>query len=252
MIECVYQPFQAVTLLDILDHDAAAFWKLSRLFAEAASRPDEEKVSGASSITMGQIRDHLKSLELVVSTDYFEQEMQNRDHPTISYKEFMARMSDIVASELKSKTFVYISSERASYFKRTVTENSAITLCFPSAERELLAAGRCYALGEPDASIFHSMRALEICLLSLCVRFSVETGQWETMINNIEAKIRQIGHSKQQGVKKSEQDIQDEHYFGQIATQLHFFKNGWRNYVMHIKEHYSDRDARQMWMCSRT
>jgi hypothetical protein len=62
-----------------------------------------------------------------------------------------------------------------------------------------LAAGRCYAYGEPDASVFHSMRALEPCLISLAEKFSIP-------------------------------------YSG----------DGWRNYTMHLRENYNDRDAKDI------
>jgi HEPN domain-containing protein len=156
----------------------------------------------------------------------------------------LSQLSSTIHSELASRMFLYVEKGRERFWAPEWLED-AVEANFPTGARELKAAGRCYALGEPDASVFHSMRSLEVCLRVLCDRFGIDPeGQWEGILNKIEASIREIGRSKVQGVKKTPQDAEDEHYFGKIAIQLRFFKNGWRNYVMHLKENYADREAK--------
>ncbi|MCU1331135.1 MAG: hypothetical protein JWM08_127 [Candidatus Angelobacter sp.] len=87
------------------------------------------------------------------------------------------------------------------------------------------------------------MRALEVALGVLATRFGVdfENTNWHPVIEEIESKIRDI--SKQ---PKTDQRLEDEKFFGGLGRHFMFLKNGWRNHVMHVRENYTDREARQM------
>jgi HEPN domain-containing protein len=233
-----------VSFLAILKHDASQFWKMSSLLEKIARGNAIGKGFG---LTLADLNKALKALGLSVSSDQLVDFISRHEEETWSeeFKPFIAHLSSVIQSELKSKTFVFVPDDRAKFLDRASMEDIWAGIGFPTAEREILAAGRCYAYGEPDASMFHSMRALEVCLKALQVRFGVDDkGQWQTIIETIESKIREIGKSRVQGVSKSSEDVEDEHFYGKIATQLMHFKNGYRNYVMHLKENYSDRDAK--------
>ncbi|MEO6803459.1 MAG: hypothetical protein ABI197_09485 [Granulicella sp.] len=240
-----YKPYELVSLLAILEHDAAEFWNLSLALAKIAGQHTTSRGEG----TFGKLRAHLKALNLHVSARELQKSIQKLGKSEdSSYEEFeveIASLCRVISSELENRKFVYIEADRQHYLARTGFDDLLVSMSFPSAEKDILAAGRCYAYGEPDACMFHAMRALEYILTSLQVKFDVsDKGQWQTTLEAIEGEIRKIGISKVQGVKKSDEDREAEAYFGKIASQLVHFKNGYRNYVMHGRENYSDRDAK--------
>jgi hypothetical protein len=113
---------------------------------------------------------------------------------------------------------------------------------FPSAESDIDNAGKCLAFERWTASVFHSMRVLEIGLNTLAVRFNVPFADknWQNIIDQIEAEIRKIAQAgRQQGTNWKE----EEHFYSEAALQFRYFKNAWRNYVMHIRENYDEERA---------
>jgi hypothetical protein len=111
---------------------------------------------------------------------------------------------------------------------------------FQASFRELQNAGECYALGQPTAAVFHSMRALEGGLRALARAFGVDADNknWQNIIEQIEARIRQIGRQP-----RTSNTVQDEKFFGNAASHLYFVKNAWRNHVAHGLSEYSDDEA---------
>lgn len=90
-------------------------------------------------------------------------------------------------------------------------------------------AGRCFALGRFTASVFHSMRILEIGLAALGKEFGVATDKtnWGTIIQNIQNEIEV--KSKAQGAGWA-----DQQFYSEATLDFRFFKDAWRNHVMHV------------------
>jgi hypothetical protein len=65
-----------------------------------------------------------------------------------------------VRAELKDNLFLFVPSHRAEYYELTL--QSAVTTAFPTASKELVAAGNSLTVGLYTACVFHSMRAAEI------------------------------------------------------------------------------------------
>lgn len=121
-------------------------------------------------------------------------------------------------------------------FRQTVLEK------FPSIVREADEAAKCFALGRETACVFHLMRILEIGLQALAVALGVphDKQNWENIINNIEAKIRAIGPAAGIDWKI------DEQFYSAAAVQFRYFKNAWRNHVMHIRDSHNEESAREI------
>jgi HEPN domain-containing protein len=249
MINCVYQPFEVVSLLEILKHDAAAFWELSQLMEKIAT----DTIPYNSSMSFNEMGEHCKKLGLKVSLSELNKFLKqttlaiNGDgFSAVDMRNFGKHFSSVVHSELSSKVFVYVAEDRAKYLDSAWVNDLSLLFVFDKAEKELLAAGRCYAHGEPNACVFHSMRALEPCLKALAKKLDVEYNHsnWQTVISSIEAKIRGLSSPSQQGKKLDEDDRKEREFYSQLATQFAFLKDGWRNHVMHGTQNYSDRDAK--------
>jgi HEPN domain-containing protein len=242
MIDCVYQPFKAVSLLAILKHDAAAFWEMSKMFEQMC--PSKLNLS----LSIDEVFAHCETLDLRVSKMEVEKHGLKKNVSADEVLSFARNLSSVIHSELQTKTFMFIAEDRARYLEGSWLESIGVLFNFPKAERELLAAGRCYAYGEPDASVFHSMRALEPCLESLATRLKVSYSaeSWHQVLTAIEKKVQIIGQTKVQGQKMTDEERREKHYYSKITAQFFSLKDGWRNYTMHLRENYNDRDAKDI------
>jgi hypothetical protein len=143
-------------------------------------------------------------------------------------------------SEIGNILFAAIPRERIEYCKPEWLKDTPIPDKFPTSLKELIRAGHCYALGEPTACVFHSMRAFEPALNALADNFAISYAQenWHNIIQQVEAAIRNLGNQP-----KSQQKMEDEKFFGNAASALYFVKNAWRNHVAHGRDSYSDDEA---------
>jgi hypothetical protein len=143
-------------------------------------------------------------------------------------------------TELGALLFKAIPRERVRFNNSKWLEGSAIEVKFPIAFRELERSGMCYSLGQPTASVFHAMRALEPALAALASPFGVSSAHenWQNIIIEIESKVRALGGQPKSGIK-----IEDEKFFGAAVSHLYFVKNAWRNHVVHTRDSYSDDEA---------
>ena len=146
-------------------------------------------------------------------------------------------------AELGTVLLKAIPREKIQYSNSEWLKHSEIQFKFPMSFKELDRAGVCYSLGQPTASVFHSMRALEPALSALSALakpFNVPSthDNWQNIIVQIESAIRCLGQQQ-----KSQQKIDDETFFGAAVSHLYFVKNAWRNHVAHTRDSYSDDEA---------
>ncbi len=87
---------------------------------------------------------------------------------------------------------------------------------------------------------FENMRILEKGLERLCALLSVEYGQdqWLVVIQNIEAKIREM-----QALKRGQEKTDKLTYFSEAAIHFIFIKDAWRNHVSHARSYYDEHQA---------
>lgn len=113
---------------------------------------------------------------------------------------------------------------------------------FPSAEADIIAGVDLWALQHHTASAFHFMRVLEHGLRALAqdVGKSFDIQNWQNIIDEIEAEIRQIGKNAPRGSEKSERL----RFLSEAAKEFVYFKDGWRNHVAHSRANYDEYQAR--------
>jgi hypothetical protein len=242
---CTMTLHGVVSLLDMLRFAAERFYKLS----EELSRVSQDVahlrplVLGGAGTPLSDVKD--LTLELGLDSAY---DQILRIYATLPKEQgiierLFADLHRRVHDDLKRKLVYCVEAERNKFCDPQWLVESPIFKKFPTAFKELQSAGRCYAFGEGPASAFHSMRALEIALGVLAARFNVDfqNTNWHPVIEEIESKIRDISKAP-----KSQQRLDDEKFFGGLGRHFMFLKNGWRNHVMHVRDNYTDREARQM------
>lgn len=151
---------------------------------------------------------------------------------------------DALRAELRTKLFVFVPPHRASFYESDSLLTIAATQAFPTAVNEIKAAGNCYSVGLYTASVFHSMRAVEIGLralgnaLSVSFPFPIEQAEWHPLIEQIQSRIEE----QKKRAKSAEKDT-DLQFYSEAAVQFRYFKDGWRIRVAHARATYDEPEA---------
>ena len=236
-----------VSLLDMLPFAADKLYRLSEDLSRIIGE-DRPSLIGGDQWVLGEIRDTLEKMGMLSARDQVIRIVEEGGHNRIVGREqfdaLIAELHRRIHDDLKRKMMYCVESDRAAFCNSEWLSGSPIETKFPTAMRELRASARLYAFGEGPASAFHSMRALEVALNVLADKFGVDFQHtnWHPVIEGIESKIRDIGKNQ----TKTQQIRDDEKFFGGLGRHFMFLKNGWRNHVMHVRESYTDREARQM------
>jgi hypothetical protein len=157
---------------------------------------------------------------------------------------FQSKMADLqshIHRLVRDQLFFCVSRADAEQCFDWADETRPWRELFPNAYFELHLAGECYMFGKAIATVFHSMRAMEIALQALARELDVsfEREQWETLINNIEAKIRKVnGPDAGPDWRKKQEN------YSEAALHFRYLKNAWRNHVMHVRHDYEIKEAK--------
>jgi hypothetical protein len=111
---------------------------------------------------------------------------------------------------------------------------------FPSAVRDIAAAGRCLALDESTACVLHLMRALEYPLgaMAKALNVTITNPNWHQVLKDCEDKISEMGQPPAEPTWKA-----DKEFYSEAALNFRFFKDAWRNHVSHGRHTYEKRNA---------
>ncbi len=148
-------------------------------------------------------------------------------------------LSDLAAlifsfgNELRRELFVRILPDKEPFFQQEALFGAEVAEAFPSSAADIQHSGTCFAMGQDDACVFHLMRVLErgLNVIAGKVGVSFDRGNWQNVIDGIEAALKKLGRSP--GV-----DVEERRLYAQATTQLYFVKDAWRNDVMHAREMY--------------
>ena len=159
--------------------------------AEAELMPDEIEHMRTNLI---KIWDICRETELLVSADLISSRVnQTCGPPRLPKTEAEWNLLiDAVKSEIRNRLLVFIPEHRAKYFERGIAWRST----FPEAAADFQSAFKCFVAGEPTASVFHAMRALERGLhaivddLGIALPKPIETLQWANILDQINAEIK--------------------------------------------------------------
>ena len=147
-----------------------------------------------------------------------------------------------VLAELSDPLFLCVYRNKREYYEQKAPLfGQEVADVFPDASRDIAAAGRCYAVEEWTACVFHLMRVLEHGLRPIAARFAVPFAQdsWHKVIKGIEEALSDLRNKP----NLIEQDRKEITYYSDAASQFRHFKDAWRNHVSHAREHYDDKDA---------
>jgi hypothetical protein len=148
--------------------------------------------------------------------------------------------------EMTRPYFLMIPTERRWHYQ-SASFGDEVDTEFPEAASDIAAAGRCIAVEEWTAAVFHLMRVLEHGLRALAAdvglaESQVELQNWQNVIDRIERAIRER-EREPRSIEKSE----SLRAYSAAASQLRYFKDAWRNHVSHARAYYDEREAMNVW-----
>ena len=183
------------------------------------------------------MRRECKKLDLTSTADltsHIELQVQQNGN-NYTYADMLNHLDTLsfsFAAELRKNSYFRIAQENDKYFQKDDLFGSEVSNAFPSCVDEIRNAGNCYALEQHEATAFHSMKVLERVLGILAKKFGVDFSHtnWHNVIEQIEKQIRKMDSSFGPDWKEQQK------FYSQAAAQFMFFKDAWRNHVMHVRD----------------
>jgi len=204
---------------------------------DTALKPRTEKQNAELKAHLEVLITHRETLKLDLSKEMIRAHLNNLPQTSREFQILVGAM----LNELKGRLFLHVPPHRAAHYESEISLSEPAKKAFPSAISELRAARNAYAMGLNIASVFHSMRALEHGLRAMAadVGKTFDIQNWQNIIDEIEAEIRNEAKSLPRGMPKNER-LQ---FLSEAATQFLYFKDGWRNYVSHGRANYEEANA---------
>jgi hypothetical protein len=138
---------------------------------------------------------------------------------------------------------LFVPQHRSEYYEQTLP--NTVIAAFPTASKELVAAGNSLAVGLYTACVFHSMRAAEIGVRVLGKELSVsfpdkplELVEWHNILDQADSKI--VAMKALPGGTHKDEEV---NFYSQAAVQFRYFKDAWRVRVAHARETYEESPA---------
>lgn len=185
-----------------------------------------------------------------MSVASFIEELEGDTNKTMTIKRFAECVADIdsrLGHELALVKLYVLDSDKSKYYEAGPGAfGTDAADCIPQAIPDIEDAGKCIALQQGTASVFHSMRVMEAALKSLAALLGIPYApSWESFIKQIEEKIS--AKHKTKGIRWK----RDESFYREILGNLQTIKIAWRNPTMHIVRRYSVDEAEEIYIAVR-
>jgi hypothetical protein len=157
----------------------------------------------------------------------------------------VANLRQAIIDHLLSREFLYVPGSLAEHYHPSAFWVEVLER-FPAAIDDTLDAGKCLALGQGTACVFHLMRVMEVGLKALAKRLKIPYApSWESY-------LRQIGDKVHRKPKlKSVRWKRDEPIYLELAGDLQAVKMAWRNPTMHVQRTYDVPQAGEIYLAVR-
>ena len=152
-----------------------------------------------------------------------------------------------IHDQLRNHFYYHVPLEYVPYYVSELPFGEDVFEAFPSAQKNIENAGKCLALGQGTASVFHLMRVMEAGLRALAKALDVQyMPSWEAYLTKIEKCIDEPHKNKSSAWKRKEP------FYREIAGDLSKVKFAWRNPTMHIERDYEPWEAEEIYKAVRT
>jgi len=157
-----------------------------------------------------------------------------------------------IEHEIEDIVAGFIPADRVPYFRAKELFGPEVLRAFPSSANDVQEAGTCFAHGIYTACVFHLMRALEHPLRALAKKLGVqppaknpstplELRTWGDVIDKIITAVNARPNPK----TRRQADLTE--FYNKAADQFQFFKDAWRDVVMHTRSKpYGEGEAKDL------
>ncbi|MHC1943486.1 hypothetical protein IF803_03770 [Bradyrhizobium sp. UFLA06-06] len=153
--------------------------------------------------------------------------------------------------ELKRKDFLFVSEEMTKLYNESDPRRGAVEGTDPfklgdkfrNAHADIASAGRCLAVEESTACVFHLSRALEAIVKKLSSRMGITVTHktpWRVLTNSLDAKIKKMPDGTVAAKRKKNK-------WELACTHLHHAGSVWRNETMHPAATYTPSQAKDVY-----
>jgi len=150
--------------------------------------------------------------------------------------------------EGKQMMLYKVDDKNVEFYKNPTYFGHNIESKFPDAQRDLIEAGTCYALGCPTASVMHLMRALEALLQALANAIPGLTLKPKDTMGEIVKKVTNWATRLQD---ETHAEIERKRRISTAAMHFQNITNALRNPTMHTGEFYSLEDTNTALVCAK-
>lgn len=191
------------------------------------------------------IQKYLENLGLIASPKLINQILKRL--PEMSFvrvHESIINIQQMIINEIKDVLLLFIPKNKSIWLEKENNINSQLIKSFPSAKDDYNEAVLCYVYGQHTAAVFHSMRILEYGLKALAkdLKLKFYRQNWGKIIQKIKDEINnEIKTLSNQ--PKDPSRTERLKFLSNAAQEFTYFKDGWRNYVMHGDDKYDESQA---------
>lgn len=211
---------------------------------------DEPSIQTGATGHLNALLEVANQLELPATARSIERLAKRISEPTCTFREMGKGQAEIFSrlkDELSGTDLLYLEPRFATYYDAgTAPFGDGVFNAFPSAIRDVESAGKCLALSQPTASVFHLTRVMEAGLKALARPLGIPYApSWESYLKQIETKIGEKHATKSVAWKKREP------FFRDLCGDLQIVKMSFRNPTMHIVRHYTTDEAEEVYRAVR-
>lgn len=248
-------PFKLISWLEMERFSASLFCAvtayLERLKTEARLAQSDSKLQQARideiKTVLSDAANVLRSLQLQV-TEALAKNIVSEicDRWTPLY--MLAKVESVLLSfdsEMGSHLFFWVPAHRASWYDKKADEIVGALCCqrFPSVEREVEEAARCYALDRYTAAVVHLGRASEagVQAIARAIGFTPSHDNW-TLV------FRELGtQAALPSAKQPQHWATHGAFLNVVWADLRAIGKGWRNNAAHlIKPNHTEEEAKDL------
>lgn len=241
----IRQSWRIVTLLELLEGHAGAFWSIASTIGQMIVRLQVDAALAESAVghigaSLGLLTKHAQRLDLrSVSrqcqriADYIHDEKEEVTH--VRLRQMLIDVLQRTGDDLEGRFFLVVPPEYVDlYRQQTPIFGAVVADKFPRASEDVSEAGKCLALDRSTACVFHLMRAMEGAVQALSTKLSIPKPEreWGKLLSDISTKIEAMPKGDERN------------RWSQSFTHLYHVKQAWRNDTMHPKQTYTFAEAK--------
>jgi hypothetical protein len=147
-----------------------------------------------------------------------------------------------IQDELQSEFYFQVDRLELRFYDKPDLFGAQVSAKFPKATNDIRRAGNCIALQQPDACVFHLMRAMEIAVQQLSRRLGITPTHkttWRVLTGNMDDKIKKMPDGTPKQKEKKDK-------WSEARANLHQVGQVWRNNTMHPAVSYSRGQAKDV------